>query len=148
MTDNSSPHAVAIAERLKLGRNALFKRNAFSDAYQKYTEALQHDGYNAILYYNRAACSLGLQRYMMYASADAVKSRAFFEEVLNGRTDVALEFYTSTLEVLLWGKERWADVPVKTKGVIFQPTLIRAIKNFRLNAWLKVYSANPGPDSR
>ena len=64
--------------------------------------------------------------------------RAFFEEILNGRTDVALEYYTSALEVLHWGRERWTDVPIKTKGAVFQPTIIRAIKIFRLNAWLKV----------
>lgn len=61
MTDSSTPPE-AIAERLKLEGNELYKRNAFSEAYQKYTEALQHHE-NAVLYYNRAACSLGLQRW-------------------------------------------------------------------------------------
>ncbi len=50
------------AVRLKTEGNALFAKNDFSAAYKKYTEALRHDDKNAILYCNRAACSLGLNR--------------------------------------------------------------------------------------
>ncbi len=49
-------------EQLKAAGNALFVKNDFSGAYKKYTEALQHDSSNAVLYCNRAACSLGLNR--------------------------------------------------------------------------------------
>ncbi|KAI0757372.1 hypothetical protein C8Q80DRAFT_1282310 [Daedaleopsis nitida] len=68
MTESQS-----IAERLKLEGNELFKRNAFSQAYQKYSEAIEHDNKNAVLYCNRAACALGLNRYID-ASADATKA--------------------------------------------------------------------------
>ncbi|KAI0735556.1 hypothetical protein C8Q76DRAFT_668229 [Earliella scabrosa] len=61
------------AERLKSEGNALFTKNDFSGAYNKYTEALKHDDKNAILYCNRAASSLGLNRFMD-AAADAGKA--------------------------------------------------------------------------
>ena len=51
------------AERLKAEGNALFIKNDFKRAYAKYTEALKHDDKNATIYCNRAACSLGLNRY-------------------------------------------------------------------------------------
>ena len=50
------------AERLKTEGNALFVKNDFTGACQKYTEAITHDK-NAILYCNRAACAFGLNRY-------------------------------------------------------------------------------------
>ena len=40
----------------------LFKKKAFSQAYTKYSEAIEHDDRNAILYCNRAACALSLNR--------------------------------------------------------------------------------------
>ncbi|RPD81621.1 hypothetical protein L226DRAFT_606904 [Lentinus tigrinus ALCF2SS1-7] len=61
------------AERLKAEGNALFLKHDFSAAYEKYTEALKYDASNAILYCNRAACSLGLTRYMD-AATDAKKA--------------------------------------------------------------------------
>ncbi len=51
------------AERLKNEGNALFIQNDFNGAYDKYTQAIRHDDKNAILYCNRAASSLGLNRY-------------------------------------------------------------------------------------
>ena len=50
-------------DRLKAEGNALFVKKDFAGAYKKYTEALTYDDQNAILYSNRAACSLGLSRY-------------------------------------------------------------------------------------
>lgn len=58
----SSPNA-SEADRLKAEGNALFAKKNFKGAYKKYTEALKHDDKNPILYSNRAACSLGLNRY-------------------------------------------------------------------------------------
>ena len=52
-----------LAEQLKTEGNALFVKNDFTGAYQKYTEAIKHDKKNAILYCNRAACAFGLNRY-------------------------------------------------------------------------------------
>ncbi|KAK2462606.1 hypothetical protein APHAL10511_005339 [Amanita phalloides] len=61
------------AERLKAEGNALFVNNDFSGAYKKYSEAIKHDGNNAVLYCNRAACSYGLKRYLD-SSTDAKKA--------------------------------------------------------------------------
>ena len=51
------------SERLKGEGNALFAKDDFTGAYEKYTEALKHDDKNAVLYCNRAACCLRLNRY-------------------------------------------------------------------------------------
>ena len=53
---------VSQAESLKAEGNALFTKKDFKGAYKKYTEALKCDDKNPILYSNRAACSLGLNR--------------------------------------------------------------------------------------
>ncbi|KAI0688061.1 hypothetical protein C8T65DRAFT_675215 [Cerioporus squamosus] len=64
------------AEQLKAAGNALFVKNDFSGAYKKYTEALKHDSGNAILYCNRAACSLGLNRYSQIIATTHDRHRA------------------------------------------------------------------------
>ncbi|KAI0358985.1 hypothetical protein OH77DRAFT_1396325 [Trametes cingulata] len=51
------------AAKLKAEGNDLFVKKSFGAAYKKYTEAIKHDEQNAVLYCNRAACSLGLNRY-------------------------------------------------------------------------------------
>ena len=58
----SSPSS-SQADSLKAEGNALFGQGDLAGAYEKYTEALKHDDKNAILYSNRAACCLGLNRY-------------------------------------------------------------------------------------
>ncbi|KAI0651477.1 hypothetical protein C8Q79DRAFT_37630 [Trametes meyenii] len=52
------------ALRPKAEGNELFIKKDFSAAYKKYTQAIGLDGSNAILYSNRAACSLGRGRYL------------------------------------------------------------------------------------
>ena len=64
--------------------------------------------------------------------------RAFFEDALKNNVETALEFYTSAIEVLKWGAERWKDVHSEEKGAIFQPTFARGIKCLRLDTLLKV----------
>lgn len=56
------------AARFKAEGNALFQKNQFGAAYVLYTQAIKHDSQNAILYCNRAACSLGLSRYCSTSS--------------------------------------------------------------------------------
>ncbi|OSD05835.1 hypothetical protein PYCCODRAFT_1361536 [Trametes coccinea BRFM310] len=74
--------------------------------------------------------------------------RAFIQENLIGGTWAALDFYTSAIEVIRWGVQRWADVPVAEKGSIFQPTFLRGVSRLRLDACLKAYKENPGPSSK
>ena len=59
----SSPNP-SQADRLKAEGNALFIKNKFKEAFDKYTEAVKYDDKNAILYSNRTACCLGLNRYV------------------------------------------------------------------------------------
>ncbi|KAI0374550.1 hypothetical protein BV20DRAFT_977181 [Pilatotrama ljubarskyi] len=61
------------AARLKAEGNDLFVKKDFTAAYKKYTQAIKHDEQNAVLYCNRAACSLGLNRYLD-AYTDAEKA--------------------------------------------------------------------------
>lgn len=53
------------ASLLKDEGNALFSKKNYGAAYKKYTEAIEEDGSNAILYANRAACSLNLKRFAL-----------------------------------------------------------------------------------
>lgn len=50
------------AAQLKAEGNALFAKKDFKQAIQKYGEAIDVDGNNAVLYSNRAACHLNLQQ--------------------------------------------------------------------------------------
>ena len=60
------------------------------------------------------------------------------EEKLKADLRAGLEFYTSALEVLRWGLEQWKDVPLDTKGAVFQPTFIRGVNCLRLDCLMKV----------
>jgi len=51
------------AERLKVLGNKLHQNGEYQGAYAKYSEAIQKDSKNAILYANRAASSLALKKY-------------------------------------------------------------------------------------
>lgn len=64
--------------------------------------------------------------------------RAFIEDSLNENVETALDFYTSAIEVLNWGAERWKDVPNEQKGTIFEPTFVRGVKCLHLDALMKV----------
>ena len=66
--------------------------------------------------------------------------RAFMEDKLKDNIETALEFYTTALELLQWGNELWKDVPYDDKGVIFKPTIVRAVKCLRLDAFIGVMS--------
>lgn len=46
------------AERLKAIGNELYQRGEYEEAYRKYTQAIEKDPTNAILYANRAAVHL------------------------------------------------------------------------------------------
>ena len=52
----------ARAQELKKEGNAFFAEGEWSVAYDKYAEAIQLDGQNAILYANRAACAIHLKK--------------------------------------------------------------------------------------
>lgn len=51
-----------VVKKLKDEGNAHFAKKEFSQAYDKYTAALSKGGDNAILYANRAACSIGRRK--------------------------------------------------------------------------------------
>ena len=50
--------------QLKSDGNKLYTKKDFAGAYDKYTEAIAAGGENAILYANRAACSIGLKEWV------------------------------------------------------------------------------------
>ncbi len=69
--------------------------------------------------------------------------RGFVEDRLKGNASTALEYYTSALEVLQWGSRVFADVDDEQRGAVFQPTFIRSVKCFRLDALMGVRHAPP-----
>ncbi|KAJ3527907.1 hypothetical protein NM688_g8062 [Phlebia brevispora] len=62
-----------LAEYLKTEGNTFHTSGRYKEAYQKYSDAIAHDGENAVLYANRAASSLALKEYLNAAS-DAQKA--------------------------------------------------------------------------
>lgn len=53
------------AKQLKDEGNALFARKQFQEAKLKYSEAIELDSSNAVLYANKAACRLHLKEYFL-----------------------------------------------------------------------------------
>ena len=51
-----------LVAKLKEEGNALYAKKDFSRAYDKYTNALDEGGDNAVLYANRAACGMNLMK--------------------------------------------------------------------------------------
>ncbi|KAI9059649.1 hypothetical protein FKP32DRAFT_1579551 [Trametes sanguinea] len=90
----------------------------------------------------------GITRLSLSVTVRAWIMRAFMDENLTGATWAAIDFYTSAVEVIRWGMQQWADVPVSEKGSIFQPTFLRGVKCLRLGTYLKAYKENPGPSSK
>ncbi|RPD81620.1 hypothetical protein L226DRAFT_541311 [Lentinus tigrinus ALCF2SS1-7] len=96
---------------------------------------LRTEGWDSV----RPALSLTVRGWVM---------RAFMEDNFKNNSVAALDFYTSAVEVLRWGQEAYKDVPFSDKGQIFQPTFIRGVKRLRLEAFMKAYKMNPGPNSK
>jgi hypothetical protein len=50
----------------------------------------------------------------------------------------AVELYHRAVEILQWGRQIWKNVPSNTRGPIFDPTYVRSIKRFYMNALVEV----------
>ncbi|KAA1470553.1 hypothetical protein DENSPDRAFT_879794 [Dentipellis sp. KUC8613] len=85
MSDAKTPTAA----ELKAEGNALFIKQEFLAASHKYTAAIEEDASNAILYSNRAACYMGLKRYVD-AISDAGKVTALRQDILLCAADSAI----------------------------------------------------------
>jgi hypothetical protein len=64
-----SPTAIMMAEKVKAAQlkeegNKFYAQQDYEQAYAKYTEAITEDTTNAVLYANRAACSLAMKRQL------------------------------------------------------------------------------------
>ena len=55
-------HQPKLAAELKDEGNKLYAQKNYPEAYKKYTSAIAEDPNNAVLYANRAACSLGQKK--------------------------------------------------------------------------------------
>ncbi|KAH9846628.1 hypothetical protein C2E23DRAFT_890715 [Lenzites betulinus] len=87
----------------------------------------------------RPALSLTVRAWIM---------RAFIQSNVTNEPEAALDFYTSAIEVLQWGRSTWKDISSKDRGAIFQESFLRGIKCLRLETLMMGYSANPGPTSK
>lgn len=61
-TGNGAHLAREKAEAIKAIANEFYSKKDFKNAYQKYTEAIDVDGSNAVYYSNRAAASLAMNQ--------------------------------------------------------------------------------------
>ncbi|KAH6916700.1 hypothetical protein BKA70DRAFT_1250302 [Coprinopsis sp. MPI-PUGE-AT-0042] len=64
MTAPVSSELIAAIERLKIEGNGFYSKRDFEAARQKYSEAIEKDPKNPVLYANRAAAYLGEKQYM------------------------------------------------------------------------------------
>lgn len=71
------------SETLREEGKEYFKQNKYAQAKAKFTDALEVDGENAILYANRSACNYALQRYED-AISDARKATVIDSDYIKG----------------------------------------------------------------
>lgn len=55
---------IDLANKLKEEGNAFFREEKYTQALEKYNEALQVGGDSAVLYSNRSACRMKLKKYV------------------------------------------------------------------------------------
>ncbi len=76
--------------------------------------------------------------------------RGYIDGNLRGQHQAEVEFLSRALDILEWGRERWADVPRSDRGSIFEITFIRGVRNMHLHAMMEVlsriFSAQQRPD--
>ncbi|KAI0639883.1 TPR-like protein [Trametes polyzona] len=68
--------------------------------------------------------------------------RAYLAQNSGESIELALQHYNNIMEVLEWGARTWHDVPSADRGYIFQKTFIRAIRMFRLQAYLQALKSS------
>ncbi|KAM5537085.1 hypothetical protein V8D89_009231 [Ganoderma adspersum] len=88
---------------------------------------LKADGWDAV----RPAIAITLSGWIM---------RAFIEERLKDNIETALDFFTSALDLLQWGRDQWKDVSFEEKGEVFRPAFIRGVRSLHLEALLSAYN--------
>ncbi|KAK0469496.1 uncharacterized protein EV420DRAFT_1494816 [Desarmillaria tabescens] len=91
---------------------------------------LQTGGWNSV----RPAISVSIRCLIM---------RAFLEGSLRGLHNLELEFLTTVLEILEWGREVFRDVPREERGTVFDLTFVRGVRNMHLHALMETYATNP-----
>ncbi|KAI0735557.1 hypothetical protein C8Q76DRAFT_668224 [Earliella scabrosa] len=96
---------------------------------------LEREGWQSV----RPALSLTVRGWIM---------RGIMEDYLRDDAESAVQFFTSALDLLQWGNERFRNVSFEDKGAVFQPTFIRGVKCLRLDAFIKAYGQNPGANSK
>lgn len=64
--------------------------------------------------------------------------RAFLKLSVGKKFHTAVEQYSQALEILAWGRSFFANVPDKTRGMIFSSTFIRGVRRLYLNALMAV----------
>ncbi|KAI0094489.1 hypothetical protein BDY19DRAFT_912986 [Irpex rosettiformis] len=92
----------AAAQAIKSEANVLFQSRKFKEAYDKYGEAIAFDDTNAILFANRAACSLELEEYLN-AGCDARKATKLDPKYIKawarlGKASQALRAYHRSID--------------------------------------------------
>lgn len=77
MSSSDATDRAAVADKLKLEGNALFHKQDYEGACQKYTKAIEQDPKNAIFYSNRAAA------YLAFQPPQLVFLASFLNSILN-----------------------------------------------------------------
>jgi hypothetical protein len=64
--------------------------------------------------------------------------RGFLSCTISSSYVTGLGYYQRAIDVLLWGRNEWKDVPKHERGIIFEETFVVGIKRLLLSAALSV----------
>ncbi|CDO72727.1 hypothetical protein BN946_scf184990.g10 [Trametes cinnabarina] len=132
LPDDSSIHTEVVVE---VSQSRAWKDGGAKTVMEEAPKRVQREGWDT----TRFALAVTVRGWLL---------RAFMQENVMHDIGAALDFYTSAIEVIQWGMQRWRDVPINEKGSIFQASFLRGVKCLRLDACIKAYTEHRGPSSK
>lgn len=63
--------------------------------------------------------------------------QGFLTAGLTSDYSAGVEMYEKALGILKWGQEEWDGVPKDERGVVFEDTFVRGVRDLHLDAYMK-----------
>ncbi|KZV60725.1 hypothetical protein PENSPDRAFT_644065, partial [Peniophora sp. CONT] len=65
--------------------------------------------------------------------------QGFLTAGLTNDHGAGVEMYDKVLNILKWGRQEWDGIPKEERGVVFEDTFVRGVRDIRLDAYMKAW---------